>query len=187
MKNKSLKRIGYLIILLLLPYTYIFSQSDQVFSQREVSHDSLLIYARIIVDSSDSRTLITIDENEKPRARIMSPFPPEEDWKIWLGTFPTSRKVQQIKKNPNVVVLYYDSDGYSYVNISGTARLVNEPDLKANYWKEGWKRFYPDREKDYILIEVTPEQLEVCSFKYDLLWDENGIPPVVEFETLGIE
>jgi general stress protein 26 len=69
------------------------------------------------------------------------------------------------------------------VNISGTAKLVNDPDLKAKYWKEGWKRFYPDRDKDYILIEVTPERLEVCSFKYHLFWDEYGIPPSVEFDT----
>jgi general stress protein 26 len=141
----------------------------------------------MIVDSSNSRVLVTVDENEKPRARIMSPFTPLEDWTIWLGTFPTSRKAKQIKNNPNVVVFYYDSKSYSYVNISGTAKLVNDPDLKAKYWKEGWKRFYPDRETDYILIKVIPERLEVCSFKYDLLWDEEGIPPVVEFGTTGSE
>jgi general stress protein 26 len=117
----------------------------------------------------------------------MSPFPPEEDWTIWLGTFPTSRKVEQIKKNPSVVVFYYDSDSYSYVNISGTARLVNDPELKEKYWKAAWKRFYPDRDKQYILIEVTPHRLEICSFRYNLLWDENGIPPVVEFDTNGDE
>jgi general stress protein 26 len=112
----------------------------------------------------------------------MSPFPPEKAWTIWLGTFPTSRKAEQIRKNPNVVVFYYDSDSYSYVNISGTARLINDPELKEKYWKEGWKRFYPDRDKQYILIEVKPNRLEICSFKYNLLWDENGIPPVVEFD-----
>jgi general stress protein 26 len=177
---------GFIVTLQLLLFLSLMLKSDliaQTDQQRDVSRDSLLIYARIIVDSSDSRTLITVDETGKPRARTMSPFPPEEDWTIWLGTFPTSRKVKQIKNNPNVVVFYYDSKSYSYVNVSGTAQLVNEPDLKAKYWKEGWKRFYPDREKNYILIEITPERLEVCSFKYELFWDENGIPPVVLYNT----
>ena len=187
MKGRFALTLQYLIFLTLLPLCNHFTQTEQFPKQREVSQDSLLIYARIIVDSSDSRTLITVDETQKPHARTMSPFSPEEDWTIWLGTFPTSRKVIQIKNNPNVVVFYYDSESYSYVNISGTARLVNDPELKAKYWKEGWKRFYPDRDKQYILIEVTPQRLEVCSFKYSLFWDKNGIPPGVEFNINGDE
>ena len=187
MKNRFVKELIYLLVLLILPYTSIIAQDEQFPPQREVSRDSLLIYARTIVDSSDSHILVTVDETGKPRARTMSPFSPEENWTLWLGTFPTSRKVKEIKNNKNVVVFYYDSKSWSYVNISGTAQLVNDPDLKVKYWKDGWKRFYPDREKDYILIEVTPERLEVCSFKYHLFWDENGIPPSVEFDTNGSE
>jgi general stress protein 26 len=69
----------------------------------------------------------------------------------------------------------------SYVSVSGKALLVNDPDLKAKYWKSGWERFYPDRDTHYNLIEVTPERLEVCSFKYDLLWNPEGLPNAVEF------
>jgi len=185
MKNEFVKILKYTLVVLLLPYTYMLSQNEQFPPQKEVPHDSLLTYARMIVDSSNSRVLITVDESGKPHARTMSPFTPEDNWIIWLGTFPTSRKVKQIKNNPNVVVFYYDSKSFSYVNVSGTARLVNDSDLKAKYWKEGWKRFYPDRDKNYILVEVTPERLEVCSFKYNLLWDQDGIPPSVEFDTTG--
>ena len=185
MKDRFAKVLRYWLVLLILPYSSIVAQDEQFPPQREISRDSLLTYARIIIDSSNSRVLVTVDETGKPRARTMSPFTPEENWVIWLGTFPTSRKVEQIKNNPNVVVFYYDSKTFSYVNVSGTARLVNDSDLKAKYWKEGWKRFYPDREKDYILVEVTPERLEVCSFKYHLFWDENGIPPSVDFDVSG--
>jgi len=185
LKSRFAKAIMCCLVLLILPYTSIIAQDEQFPTQREIPRDSLLIYARMIVDSSNSRVLITVDETGKPRARTMSPFTPEDNWVVWLGTFPTSRKVEQIKKNPNVVVFFYDSKTFSYVNISGTARLVNDPDLKAKYWRKGWKRFYPDRDKDYILVEVTPERLEVCSFKYDLLWDQDGIPPSVDFDAGG--
>jgi general stress protein 26 len=185
LKDRFVNVVRYLLILFVLPCGSILAQSEQFPPQREISRDSLLTYARMIVDSSNSRVLITVDETGKPRARTMSPFTPEDNWIIWLGTFPTSRKVKQIKNNPNVVVFYYDSESFSYVNVSGTARLVNDVDLKAKYWKESWKRYYPDRDKDYILVEVTPERLEVCSFKYRLLWDKDGIPPSVEFDTSG--
>jgi len=113
MKNRFVKALMYLLVLLILPYTSIIAQDEQFPPQREVSRDSLLTYARMIVDSSDSHVLVTVDETGKPHARTMSPFTPEEDWTIWLGTFPTSRKAQQIKNNPNVVVFYYDSKSCS--------------------------------------------------------------------------
>lgn len=181
MNTFLVKVVRYLLVMLIMPATFIFSQTEQFPPQREISRDSLLTYARLIIDSAKCRVFITVDEEGKPHAREMSPFTPEDNWVIWLGTFPTSRKVKQIQKNPNVVVFYYDTKGMSYVSVSGKARLVNDPDLKAKYWKEGWKQFYPDRDTQYILIEVTPERLEVCSFKYNLLWNPEGLPASVDF------
>ncbi|MCU0414677.1 MAG: pyridoxamine 5'-phosphate oxidase family protein [Ignavibacteriaceae bacterium] len=177
----TIKSLLYFLTIVLITISSLIAQTEQFPPQREISRDSLLIYARIIVDSADSRVLVTVDQEGKPQARTMSPFPPEENWVIWLGTFPTSRKVKQIQNNPNVVVFYYDTKSYSYVSISGKARLVNDPDLKAKYWKSGWKRFYPDRDKDYVLIEVTPVKLEICSFEYELLWNPEGLPASVDF------
>ena len=159
----------------------VMAQENQNFVFQKLSRDSLLTLSRTIIDSAQCRTLITVDENGKPQARTMSPFPPEENMIIWLGTNPRSRKVQQIKNNPNVMVYYYDTKGASYVSVAGHARIVNDPEKIAHYWKEGWTRFYPDPEKDYTLIEVTPERLEIVSFKYNLLWDSTAKPHFVEF------
>lgn len=147
----------------------------------EVSRDSLLKVAQTIIDSAQSRTLITVDENGKPQARTMSPFPPEEGMVIYLGTNPRSRKVKQINNNPNVMVFYYDTKGFGYVSVAGKARIVDDPEMRALYWKESWTRFYPDPENDYVLIEVTPERLEICSFKYKLFWNSEGRPAFVDF------
>ena len=159
----------------------VMAQENQNFVFQKLSRDSLLTLSRTIIDSAQCRILITVDENGKPQARTMSPFPPEENMIIWLGTNPRSRKVQQIKNNPNVMVYYYDTKGASYVSVAGHARIVNDPEKIAHYWKEGWTRFYPDPEKDYTLIEVTPERLEIVSFKYNLLWDSTAKPHFVEF------
>lgn len=79
------------------------------------------------------------------------------------------------------MVFYYDSESKSYVSVSGIAQIVNDPALKDKYWRGGWKMFYPDKETQYVLIKVTPVKVEICSFKYNLLWDTDGRPAHVEF------
>ena len=170
-------RTSTLILLLSLSITN--GQSTK-FKFRELPKDSLMIIAEKIISTQRSCTFITVDSENKPQARIVAYFPPEDDWTIWLGTFPTSRKVKQIKSNPNVMVFFYDPEGASYVSIAGSAELVSDPELKKKYWKEGWKVYYPDPEKDYILIKVTPKRMEICSYKHKLFWDVNGRPAYIE-------
>ena len=179
---KSHRSIHFIFVLvIILIASSLMAQELEDKPNQEISRDSLLTVARTIIDSARCRTFITVDENGKPQARAMSPFPPEENMVIWLGTNPRSRKVKQIKNNPNVVVYYYDTKGRSYVSVAGKARIVNDPEKKAHYWKKSWTRFYPDPDKDYTLIEVTPKRLEICSFKYKLFWDLTGKPAFVEF------
>jgi general stress protein 26 len=159
MKNKCRLIVYGAFTALLLLSTPLAAQDNKGLPYHQISYDSLLYKARIIIDSSQCRVFITVDEKGQPHAREMSPFPPENDWAIWLGTTKGSRKTNHIKHNPNVVVYYYDTKSMSYVSVSGKARLVDDPDKKAKYWKDGWKIFYPDRDKNYILIEVVPERL----------------------------
>ena len=181
MKNDFRRTAGSIFILLSLSTLSLYAQGGMSQSENLLSSDSLLHAARIIIDSANCRVLITVDENGKPHAREMAPFSPENDWVIWLGTSPVSRKVKQIQNNPDVVVYYYDPDGMSYVSIAGKARLVDDPDKKAKYWRESWKVLYPDRDKDYILIQVTPEVLEVASVKYQIFWDPSWAPQSFDF------
>lgn len=183
MKKRFFKSVKYFLIIVVTLYISAFAQNEQFQGQREIPRDSLLIFARTIIDSARCRVLVTVDETGKPHAREMAPFDLEDDWTIWLGTFPTSRKVKQIQKNPNVVVFYYDTKGMSYVSVSGKASLVNDPTLKAKYWVESWKRYYPDRDKHYILIKVIPERIELCSYRYHLFWGLDGTPFSIEFNS----
>lgn len=183
MKTKFPSNIHLIPVILLFSASLLLAQEEKFYSIPQISRDSLLKIARTVIDSARCRILVTVDENGKPHAREMSPFSPENNWVIWLGTSQGSRKTKQIKQNPNVVVFYYDTKGLSYVSVSGKARLVNDPDKKAKYWVEGWQKYYPDR--NYILIEVTPEKLEMCSFRYNFFWDPvTGIPASVDFDML---
>ena len=182
MKIKQNRLIQILLVLTIVLNTSPLAAQELLVKDRpEIPRDSLMTIARAIIDSARARTFITVDEHGKPQARTMSVFPPEEDMVIWLGTSTNSRKVKQIKNNANVMVFYYDTKGHSYVSVAGQACLVNDPEKKAHYWKKNWTSYYPNPEKDYILIKVTPERMEICSFKYKLFWNSQGLPAFIEF------
>ena len=51
--------------------------------------------------SAKTCALITLDSEGRPRVRVMDPFIPENDFTVWFGTNPKTRKVEQIKNNPD--------------------------------------------------------------------------------------
>jgi heat shock protein HslJ/general stress protein 26 len=156
------------------------AQSQQ--QPAQPSQAQLLEAAREIMAVSRYCALITIDSTGHARARTVDPFPPDENMMVWVGTNPRSRKVAEIRRNPRVTLYYFDREGQGYVTIFGIARLVNDPAEKAKRWKEEWKAFYPDRARDYLLIAVTPEKLEVISEKRKIQGDPNTwTPPSVSF------
>jgi general stress protein 26 len=188
MLSRSIKIILFLFFSLLFASPALLAQDESTNAQAEVSRDSLLHASRTIIDSAKCKVLVSVDEDGKPHAREMDPFAPDENMVIWFGTNPGTRKVQQIKGNPNVAVFYYDSKSISYVSINGTAELVNDPELKKKYWKDYWDRYYADPEKDYILIKVVPERLELISYQYNLFWKgDSFMPQSVEFDKQDLE
>ena len=150
--------------------------------QRQWSRDDLVAEAREIMTTTRYCALITIDRSGRAQARTMDAFAPDENMIVWFGTNPLSRKVSEIRRRPRVTLYYFDRENQAYVTIHGTARLVNDAGEKARHFKDDWKAFYPDRDKNYLLIEVRPLKLEVVNTKKGLVGDSRTWrPPTVEF------
>jgi len=146
------------------------------------SRDQLVAAAREIMTTSRYCALITSDAQGRTNARTMDAFAPDEQMIVWLATNPRSRKVTEIRGNPRVTLYYFDRENQAYVTIHGTARLVNDRDEKARHWKEEWNAFYPNRNKDYLLIKVVPTRLEVVDTKKGIVGDaKSWRPPTVLF------
>ncbi|MCF6171788.1 MAG: pyridoxamine 5'-phosphate oxidase family protein [Bacteroidales bacterium] len=139
---------------------------------QEAEADKGLIFkaATEIIGHEKYCALITLNETGQPQARMMEPFPPEEDFVIWFGTNKNSRKVREIKNDDRVTVYYADEAGNGYVVVTGRAVLVDDPGEKERRWMEHWARFYPNRE-NYLLIKVIPKSMEVVSYAHDLTGD----------------
>lgn len=174
---------GFVCIAILILISVPFSGLAQIAEQGSANADQHLIAAaKEIMNSEGSCALITIDDEGVPRVRAMDPFAPEEDLTVWFGTNSRSRKVEQIKKDPRVSLYYLDEDASGYVIVQGVARLVNDPKEKEKRWKAEWEAFYPDKTKDYLLIEVTPIWMEVLSPPRGISADPvTWQPPVVNF------
>jgi general stress protein 26 len=175
---KTLNKSIWLIFVILI----IFSSPG--FSQKSVSSDSLKIAAREIMNSAHNCALITLDKDGNPGVRTMDPFPPEDDFTVWFGTNPNSRKVSQIKNNPNVALYYADSDETGYVAMHGIAQIVNKESEKEKRWKKEWGDYYKNKTDNYILIKVTPIWMELISYSRGIVGDAvTWDPPVIMFNS----
>jgi general stress protein 26 len=151
-------------------------------AQDAPARDSLLAAARDVMEAARYCGLVTFDESGQPRVRTMDPFAPDDDWSIWMGTNRESRKVRDIEADPRVTLYYYSSDHVGYVAVYGSAVLVDDPEEKTSRWKEEWEPLYPNRDAQYLLIQVIPERLEVINYSRGIEGDpETWEPPSVEF------
>ncbi len=119
---------------------------------------------RAIVAADPTAALVTVDDAGQPRTRSVDVRPLDETWTFWVATNPYTRKVAQIEGHSRVTLYFnVDREG-SYVSVMGTARLVDDPEVIARIsWRDDASRsaFWPEFPKDYLLIEITPEWIEV--------------------------
>jgi general stress protein 26 len=178
MKTLSLFIYALLPMLILVPFT----SSGQTAALNDSIKIKYLSSAKEIMTSAGTCALITVDDESRPRVRTMDPFPPENDFTVWFGTNPGSRKVDQIKKNPKVTLYYLANGDSGYVMIQGNAEIVDNPSEKEKYWKTEWEAFYPNKQEAYLLIKVTPVWLEVISYAHGIVGDSaTWEPPTVYF------
>ena len=129
----------------------------------------LIEAAREVMAAQTYCALITIDETGRPQARTMNPFPPEEDMAVWMATNPSTRKAEQIRKDPRVQLYYADhKTAIGYVTLTGRAELVSDMKeilkRKRAYWDDGKGGGAFPGLKNIVLIKVVPERLEVLNY-----------------------
>lgn len=139
--------------------------------------EMLVEIARDAIIAAEFCFLATVGADGRPSLRLMQPFPPEEDLTIWFGTSPVSRKAADIRHNPQVAVGYHDAAGIAYVTLNGRARLVEDLAERQRRWRPDWQAFWrkgPEAD-NYILVEFTPQHIEMMSFSQGIAPDPYGL------------
>jgi general stress protein 26 len=154
-----------------------------VAQQPAKNHEDLLRAAREIIAGARYAALITKDSAGYPQARVIDPIAPDSAFVVWIGTNPRTRKVDEIRRDGRVALYWFDPATLGYVTLRGTAQLVVDPLEKQRHWKPEWQGFYPDRERDFLLIAVRPERLEIVSPSHGVVGDSiSWRPPTVRFK-----
>ncbi len=137
--------------------------AQDVVAKVAASDREKLAAARAVMSSARYCALITVDDADRPRARTVDPFAPTNDMTVWVATLPGTRKLDQIRGNPNVTLYYSDPEAGSYVTLMGSARIHDDLESKAKWKHPDVEAFWPDYPDGYTLIEVRPSWLEVVS------------------------
>lgn len=165
----------YVIILASFFLLYSCGQQEDVSIEIRnnftLEEQKIIDLSKEIIKETYFGTFITIDREGQPRARVMEPFDPDENFIIWLATNPRSRKAKQLKTNSSATLHYFDKGKLSYVSLMGNAFLVNDDAIKATKWKEGWEPFYKNQKEDYLLIKFVPQTLELISIPTEFTGD----------------
>lgn len=121
----------------------------------------------------------TLTEDGKPWVRYVTPRA-AGDLTLRFATAAGSRKVAQLKKNPEVHLACGAIDPTSaknYLQIQGRAEFKNDPEERHAFWHEVLRRYFkgPD-DLTYGVVVVKPYRIEVYTmghFKPEVWKAEN--------------
>jgi general stress protein 26 len=162
-----MKNVFFLFVL-----TVLVSTSGSFYSglngQSSVNRDTIIIAAQEIINETAYCGLVTIDSLGQPQIRTMNPFPVKNDFVIWFGTSRTSRKVREIKNNPNVSVYFANHlTAKGYVNINGSASVIDNRELLIQMKRDYWNGI-PGWQDKFVLIKIIPKSVEIINYKHGL-------------------
>ena len=107
--------------------------------------------------------LATVTEDGKPWVRYVTPMA-DEDLNLWMATFVKSRKVAQIRKNPEVhltVGVTTMETGESYLQIQGRAEILTDEKTKKAVWNDHLKGIFSGpNDPNYCVCRITPYRIE---------------------------
>ncbi len=137
-------------------------------AQSAINRDTILVAAREIMNETTYCGLVTIDSTGQPQIRTMNPFPANNEFITWFATSRSSRKVREIKNNPKVCVYFANHiSAKGYVNITGTAEVIDDKDLLRKMKRDYWESI-PNWQDIFVLIRIVPKTIEVINYKHGL-------------------
>lgn len=81
---------------------------------------------------------------------------------IWFATSITSKKVQDLERDPHCALTFFDPQGGDTLSLSGTGEVMRDRKLVHELWDASWRRWFPEGpdQRDLALLRVVPEHVE---------------------------
>ena len=134
------------------------------------SDSAILSAARALMLADSNVAVVTVDSIGQPRVRTTKAFvapidaaDPAKGVTVWIMTRLATRKVDQVRRHPQVTLYFNNDERTEYATVMGTATIhrdPNHPQAKA-FYQDGYKEFFwPDFPNDFVMIEVKPLWIE---------------------------
>ncbi len=123
------------------------------------TQEALLAHARELMTRNFVAALVTTDDVGLPRVRSVGVAPPEADFTVWVATSPISRKVRQIRGQPEVALHYGDKDEMAAVTLLGPATVHEDIETitKKNFFDaEDLRGSWPEFPKNFCMLAIRP-------------------------------
>ena len=132
--------------------------------EKGISTKSLKKKILKVIEGSKLASLATI-ANGRPWVRYV--VARSEGLILYICTFKDSRKVKQIKKNPNVHLTIggsMENMEAPYVQITACARARSDAGIRKRLWMPFMRKYYTGvDDPQYVVIEVQPVLIEYMS------------------------
>ena len=118
----------------------------------------------IMKENSLHAYFATVD-GDRPRVRPVSPIV-EDDMTVYITTYRTSRKVNHIRKNPNICLAFVEQPrGDKAVTVIGKAEIIEDITEKKKVWNAApfdLSQHFPNGVKsdEYCLLKIVLDTIE---------------------------
>jgi general stress protein 26 len=116
-----------------------------------------------VIGQPQLASLATVTEGGKPWVRYVM-VTGSDDLALRFSSFLNSRKVAQIRNNPEVHLtcgVTSPESADSYLQIQGRAEVTTDDAERKAYWKEELKRYFSGPEDpNYCIVRVKPYRIE---------------------------
>ena len=84
---------------------------------------------------------------------------------IWFSTNTSSKKIDQIKKDPRACVYYVDETNFEGLRLTGRIQILQDSRSRKMLWSEGFKIYYPLglNDPDYTVLKFTAQKASYYS------------------------
>lgn len=123
---------------------------------------SLEIIKQMVLDAGMG--YLATSEGDQPRVRAMMPVI-RDDGKLLMATFPNTKKIPQIAKNPKVEICFVDRK-LSHCRVEGKAAVSQDKALKEELWNKQpmLRQFFAGAEDpNFVLIVLMPVKINMMN------------------------
>ena len=135
----------------------------------ELIENSLIAYLSTIDSDGFPITRALLNTRYSERYPEFSEFYDklEDKYVVYFSTNTSSSKIDHIKENPKVAVYFCDTEEFKGVMLGGKIEIVDNMDIKREFWTDASIRYYPKglEDPDYTILKFKPKN---ATFYYKL-------------------